>query len=30
MHVPKTAGRFLRAILHEHFEVVYEHPLHPY
>jgi hypothetical protein len=30
VHVPKTAGRFLRAVLHEHFEVVYEHPLHPY
>jgi hypothetical protein len=29
VHVPKTAGRFIRAVLHEHFEVLYEDELHP-
>jgi len=29
VHVPKTAGRFVRAVLHEHFEVLYEDELHP-
>jgi hypothetical protein len=29
VHVPKTAGRFIRAMLHEHFDVLYEDELHP-
>jgi hypothetical protein len=29
VHVPKTAGRFIRRVLHEHFDVLCEDELHP-